>query len=298
MYKDSIAFPNLHILLPHVGKQFAIGSFTIAFYGCVIALGMVVAFAFIMKEVKRLGYKQEDYMDIFLWGLFFGVVGARLYYVAFSWDLYKDDLLSIFNLRAGGLAIYGGILGGALTVFLVCLVKKMKFLQVADVVIFGVLIGQIFGRWGNFFNREVFGGYTNNLLAMRIPMDSIRTQDDVTAEMMMHIKNIDGVACIQVHPTFLYESLWNLGVLVFLLWFRKRHKHFDGEIFALYLCLYGIGRYWIEAIRTDQLKIPGTQIPVSQLLAACLIAGSVIWLWWGNYRKLWKAKEPSESVEK
>ena len=117
MYKDSIAFPNLHILLPHVGKQFAIGNFTIAFYGCVIALGMVIAFAFIMKEAKRLGYKQEDYSDIFLWGLLFGVVGARLYYVAFSWDIYKDDLLSILNLRGGGLAIYGGIIAGAITVF-------------------------------------------------------------------------------------------------------------------------------------------------------------------------------------
>ncbi len=298
MYEDSIAFPNLHITLPHVGKEFAIGNFTIAYYGCVIALGMVVAFAFIMREAKRLGYKQEDYSDIYLWGLFFGVVGARLYYVAFSWDIYKNNLLSILNLRGGGLAIYGGILGGALTVFLLCRMRKMKYLQVADVVIFGVLIGQIFGRWGNFFNREVFGGYTNNLLAMRLPIDSIRTQDDVTAQMLSNLKTIDGIRCIQVHPTFLYESLWNLGVLLFLLWYRKRHKHFDGEIFALYLGLYGIGRYWIEGIRTDQLKIPGTMIPVSQLLAACLFAGSVIWLWWGNYRRILTQSEKSPTSKR
>lgn len=286
MNKDSIAFPNLHIVLQHVGKNFTIGGFSIAYYGCVIGLGMIVAMIFILHEARRLGYKQDDFVDMFIWGLIFGVIGARLYYVIFSWDLYKDNLLSIFNLRNGGLAIYGGIIAGTITVIVVCRIKKFPFLKAADVIVFGVLIGQIFGRWGNFFNREAFGGYTDNLLAMQIPTEACRSMDDITQEMLDHATEINGLTFVQVHPTFLYESLWNLGVFLFLLWYRKRHKHFDGEIFAMYMGFYGLGRMWIEGLRTDQLRIPGTPIPVSQLLAAVLFAASLIWLWWGNYRKM------------
>ena len=293
MYEDSIAFPHLHILLKHVGKRLMIGNFSIAFYGIVIALGMVLAFIFIMKEAKRVGYKQDDFMDLFIFGIIFGVIGARIYYVIFSWDDYKNNLLQIFNIRGGGLAIYGGIIGGTITVIVLCHIKKLNFWKCADVIVFGVLIGQICGRWGNFFNREAFGGYTDGLFAMRIPIDAVNRAQDITAEMKANIVTVTGIDCIQVHPTFLYESLFNLCVFLFLLWYRKRKK-FDGEIFFLYIGLYGIGRSIIEGLRTDQLLLPGTSIAVSQLLGLCLFVGSAAYLWFGHYRRMikeWSKKE-------
>ncbi len=293
MYEDSIAFPHLHILLKHVGKHLMIGNFSIAFYGMVIALGMVLAFIFIMKEAKRVGYKQDDFMDLFIFGIIFGVIGARIYYVIFSWDDYKNNLLQIFNIRGGGLAIYGGIIGGTITVIVLCHIKKLNFWKSADVIVFGVLIGQICGRWGNFFNREAFGGYTDGLFAMRIPIDAVNRAQDITAEMKANIVTVNGIDCIQVHPTFLYESLFNLFVFLFLLWYRKRKK-FDGEIFFLYIGLYGIGRSIIEGLRTDQLLLPGTSIAVSQLLGLCLFVGSAAYLWFGHYRRMikeWSKKE-------
>ena len=293
MYEDSIAFPHLHILLKHVGKRLMIGNFSIAFYGIVIALGMVLAFIFIMKEAKRVGYKQDDFMDLFIFGIIFGVIGARIYYVIFSWDDYKNNLLQIFNIRGGGLAIYGGIIGGTITVIVLCHIKKLNFWKCADVIVFGVLIGQICGRWGNFFNREAFGGYTDGLFAMRIPIDAVNRAQDITAEMKANIVTVNGIDCIQVHPTFLYESLFNLCVFLFLLWYRKRKK-FDGEIFFLYIGLYGLGRSIIEGLRTDQLLLPGTSIAVSQLLGLCLFVGSAAYLWFGHYRRMikeWSKKE-------
>lgn len=293
MYEDSIAFPHLHILLKHVGKRLMIGNFSIAFYGIVIALGMVLAFIFIMKEAKRVGYKQDNFMDLFIFGIIFGVIGARIYYVIFSWDDYKNNLLQIFNIRGGGLAIYGGIIGGTITVIVLCHIKKLNFWKCADVIVFGVLIGQICGRWGNFFNREAFGGYTDGLFAMRIPIDAVNRAQDITAEMKANIVTVNGIDCIQVHPTFLYESLFNLCVFLFLLWYRKRKK-FDGEIFFLYIGLYGIGRSIIEGLRTDQLLLPGTSIAVSQLLGLCLFVGSAAYLWFGHYRRMikeWSKKE-------
>ena len=293
MYEDSIAFPHLHILLKHVGKRLMIGNFSIAFYGIVIALGMVLAFIFIMKEAKRVGYKQDDFMDLFIFVIIFRVIGARIYYVIFSWDDYKNNLLQIFNIRGGGLAIYGGIIGGTITVIVLCHIKKLNFWKCADVIVFGVLIGQICGRWGNFFNREAFGGYTDGLFAMRIPIDAVNRAQDITAEMKANIVTVNGIDCIQVHPTFLYESLFNLCVFLFLLWYRKRKK-FDGEIFFLYIGLYGIGRSIIEGLRTDQLLLPGTSIAVSQLLGLCLFVGSAAYLWFGHYRRMikeWSKKE-------
>ncbi len=197
-------------------------------------------------------------------------MGARLYYVAFAWDNYKNNLLSILNLREGGLAIYGGVLAGALTCYIICRIKKQSFMNMADIIMPGVLVGQILGRWGNFFNREVFGQYTDNLVAMELPTDAVRTMDEITPEMMAHSRTVDGVMYVQVHPTFLYESLWNLALLVLLLWVTK-HKKFHGQIFWMYLFGYGLGRCWIEAVRTDQLMLWGTGIPVSRALALVMM---------------------------
>lgn len=274
MSENTILFPNLHITLLNVGKNINIGGFTIAYYGIIIAIGMILAMFLILHEAKRVGIKQDDMMDVFLFAVIFGVVGARLYYVIFSWNLYKNNLISIFYLREGGLAIYGGVIGGVLAILGVCLKKKLNFWKVIDLAAMGVLVGQICGRWGNFFNREVFGGYSDGLLAMGLPLSGIRSMEDVTLEMMQNTYKVGEFEFITVHPTFLYESLWNLGVLLFILWYRKRQK-FYGELFALYLILYGIGRFWIEAVRTDQLKIPGTEIPVSMVVSVIMIGFAV-----------------------
>ena len=267
----SIIFPNLHISLENVGKGFYIGSFFIAFYGIIIAIGMLVGVSFILKEAKRVGYDEDKFLDICIITIIFGVIGARIYYVIFAWDYYKDNPLSVFNIRQGGLAIYGGVLAGIATVYVLSRIKKMNFLGVLDVAIFGVVIGQIFGRWGNFFNREAFGQYTDGLFAMLLPIDSIRSQSDVTAEMLTNLVQIDGINFISVHPTFLYESLWNLALLIFMLFTRKKKK-FDGQMFFTYLIGYGAGRLWIEGLRTDQLKLWGTNMAVSQILAGILVA--------------------------
>ncbi len=271
MDQMDIAFPNLGIYLHNVPQAFYIGSFRVALYGCMIALGMLCGILMATHIAKKTKQSPDTYWDISIWLIIFSLVGARIYYVIFFWDAYKDDLLQIFNVRAGGLAIYGGVLGGILTAYIYCVIKKLYLPEILDTAVFGLLVGQIIGRWGNFFNREVFGGYTDGLLAMRLPVAAVRERD-ITAELAS--KMSEGVNYIQVHPTFLYEGLWNLGVLLFLLAFLK-HRRFKGEMFLLYLAGYGIGRAWIEAIRTDQLYITGTSIPVNLVMGVFMAAASI-----------------------
>lgn len=263
-----IYFPHLGIHLEHVGKNFSIFGFTIAYYGVVIVIGMLIAMALIMYTAKRFGENPDNYYDVSLMAILIGIVGARVYYVVFAWDMYKDNLKEIFNIRNGGLAIYGGILFGLATVFIYAKVKKKNFLHMADFLILGVIFGQIMGRWGNFFNREAFGEYTDGLLAMQLPVSAVRS-NEITQTMWDHAVTINGVQFIQVSPTFLYENLWNLGLLLILLWIVY-HKRFNGQVFFTYLIGYGLGRVWIESLRTDQLLLPGTVIPVSQVLSAAV----------------------------
>ena len=270
----SIDFPNIGIHLENVGKSIEVFGLEIAFYGIIIGLGVMAGIAMAAMEAKRTGQNPDTYYDLALYAVIFSVIGARLYYVVFSWDQYKNDLMSIFNIRQGGLAIYGAVIAAVITVYVFARVKKISFVQLVDTAVLGLVLGQIIGRWGNFFNREAFGEYTDSLLAMRLPLDAVRGSD-VTELMMKHVETIKGVSYIQVHPTFLYESLWNLGVLFSLLWWRK-HKKFEGEIFLMYLMGYGIGRFWIEGLRTDQLLIPGVKLPVSQVLAAVLVIVSAV----------------------
>lgn len=270
----SIEFPNIGIHLDNVGKTVTVFGFDIAYYGIVIGIGMLAGIAMAMMEAKRTNQNQEDYIDIAIFGIIFGIIGARIYYVVFAWDMYKGNLLEIFNTRHGGLAIYGGVIAAVITVFVVARVKKLPVALLLDTGCFGLITGQMIGRWGNFFNREAFGDYTDNLLAMRIPLDAVRSSD-VSENIREHIDVIDGVSYIQVHPTFLYESLWCLMVLVILLLYRT-HKKFNGELFLMYLAGYGAGRVWIEGLRTDQLWFPGTEIPVSQVLAGVLVVVAVV----------------------
>lgn len=266
-----IAFPNLGIYLRNVPKSFTVFGFQIALYGVIIGIGVIAGILMAARQAKVTGQDPDLYWDFSIYAVFLSVVGARIYYVIFEWDMYKDNLLKIFNIREGGLAIYGGVIAGFTTLFVYAAVKKQNALRMADTAVTGLILGQAIGRWGNFTNREVFGEYTNNLLAMRLPVEAVRSRD-ISESLMAHMA--EGVNYIQVHPTFLYESLWNLGILVLMLFYWK-HKKFEGEIALLYLGGYGLGRAWIEGIRTDQLFIPGTSYPVSQVLAVLLFVGAV-----------------------
>ena len=246
----NISFPNLGIYLDHVGKSISIFGFSIAYYGMIIGAAILIGFLIATAEAKRTGQNPEDYLDMGIVGVIAGIAGARIYYVIFSWDLYKDNLLSIFNLREGGLAIYGGVIGAVIAVFVMAAVKKKSPFQILDTIALALLNGQMLGRWGNFFNREAFGEYTDCLFAMRLPVDAVRP-GDITELMRENMQRIDGVSYIQVHPTFLYESLWCAGLLIILFLYRK-HKKYEGELFLMYLFGYGAGRVWIERLRTDQ----------------------------------------------
>lgn len=269
----SIRFPHLGLEFSNVGKSISIGSFEIAYYGIVIAFGMVLGLLLAMQIAKKTRQDPDLYFDVALYAIPCALVGARIYYVVFAWDQYKDNLVHVFYFREGGLAILGGVIAAVLTFYVYVKIRKQNFWLMADTACAGLVLGQIIGRWGNFFNREAFGEYTDGLLAMQIPLNAVRSSD-VTQSMMDHLQILDGVQYIQVHPTFLYEGLWNTALLLLLL-FRTRSKAFDGEIFLLYLAGYGIGRFWIEGLRTDQLLIPGVGIPVSQVLSILMAVGAV-----------------------
>lgn len=268
-----IRFPHLGIEIASLGKGITIGGFTIAFYGMIIAFGMVMGYLMTAFQAKRTGQEPDLYLDLALWDIVFAVIGARIYYVVFSWDYYKDNLLQIFNTRGGGLAIYGGVIAGVITTIIFGKVRKQNFFQLLDTACIGLITGQIIGRWGNFCNREAFGGYTNGLFAMQLKQSDVAASN-LTHSVLKHAVEIDGTRYIQVHPTFLYESLWNIGVLIILLLFTK-HRKYNGQIFLIYLLGYGLGRVWIEGLRTDQLIFFGTGVAVSQVLSGVLVVASV-----------------------
>lgn len=267
-----IAFPNLGIYLHNVPKSFTVFGFTIALYGIIIGIGVLCGIWVATMEAKRTKQNPDVYWDFALYAIVFSIIGARIYYVAFSWDYYKDNPLSVFYLRNGGLAIYGGVIAAFLTLFIYCKIRKQSFFQMGDTAIMGLVAGQIIGRWGNFTNREAFGQYSDGLFAMRLPIEAVRS-GEITQSIASHV--VEGTNYIQVHPTFLYESLWNLGVLLVIFLYRK-HKKFHGELILIYLGGYGLGRFWIENLRTDQLQIGASGIPVSRLLAAILVIFSTV----------------------
>lgn len=267
-----IAFPHLNLYLENLPKSITVFGIPIAFYGMIIGLGVIAGVLMAVREARVTGQDPEIYWDFSIYAIFFCIVGSRIYYVIFSWDTYKDNLLEIFNLRHGGLAIYGTVIAAFITAFVYCRKKKIPFFQLCDTGIVGLILGQIIGRWGNFMNREAFGQYTDSFLAMRLPVDAVRPWD-ISESLAAHIA--EGTNYIQVHPTFLYESMWNLLVLILILCYRKRKK-FQGEVTLLYLGGYGLGRCIIEGLRTDQLLFPHTDIAVSQVLAGVLFVFAVV----------------------
>ena len=251
-----ISFPMLWDLRLNPPSYFMLFGHPIYFYGVMIGLGFLLGIAFCAKRAKRFGLKEDDIYDVMIWLIPCSILGARAYYVLFQLGYYLQHPGELFAIRNGGLAIYGGVIAGALVAYLVCRRKKIPFPAMLDCLCFGLLIGQIIGRWGNFLNREAFGAETEVFCRMGLT-------------------DANGTT-IYVHPTFLYESLWNLGVLLFLLWFEKTGKRrFDGHCMSLYFLLYGLGRFWIEGLRTDSLYLGGTGIRISQALSLVLVLASL-----------------------
>ncbi len=278
-----LSFVHLGIAIEHLRSGISIFGFRIAFYGIIIGIGMIAGILVVRSDAARRGQDPDLYLDFALYAIIFSIIGARIYYVVFDWDNYRDDLIQVFNIRAGGLAIYGGVIAGTLTLVWFVKTRKMSFLSMGDTSVLGLITGQIIGRWGNFFNCEAFGGYTDSLFAMRIRR-ALVNESMISQELLDHLIVENGIEYIQVHPTFLYESVWNLGVLLFMLWYRKR-KRFDGEMICIYLMGYGLGRAWIEGLRTDQLKFFATGIPVSQALSMALVVVAAAGLAAGSWRR-------------
>ena len=272
-----IWFPHLGIEIEKLSRvAFTVMGKDVYWYGIFIGLGVIFGVIFAMLEAKRTKQDPDLYVDFVIYALIAAIIGARLYYVAFSWDYYSMNPAKIFALREGGLAIYGGIIGAVITAVVYCKKKKVDFWLLADTACPSIAFGQMMGRWGNFFNREAFGGFTDGTFAMRLRLDQVRA-GDVSQQVMENIMNFGGVDYIQVHPTFLYESLWNLTLFLLLVLYRPKKK-FSGQIFGLYFLGYALGRVWIEGLRTDQLMIGS--FAVSQLLSAGIIVAAVVFLIW------------------
>lgn len=259
---SKISFPGLGIDEFSVNSEaFSIFGVSVAWYAVIITIGMVCAFLYAWQQSKKIGLTFDDICDFALWTIPIGVIGARLYYVLTSLERF-ETFADVINIRNGGLAIYGGIIAGAATVFTVSQIKKINFLALADCVAPGVLLAQGIGRWGNFMNGEAFGGETESFIRMGI-QNVVSYYTFETTEM------------VYVHPTFLYESLWNLlGVLLVYLYARFLHKKYDGELFIMIFGWYGLGRMFIEGLRTDSLysEIFGLEFRTSQVLAAVIFA--------------------------
>ncbi len=259
--ESSISFPLLGGWSINPPASFSVFGRDIYFYGVLIALGFILAILYCARRAPEFGISSDSFYDLSIWVIPLSILGARLYFVAFQADYYLQHPGEILAVWEGGLAIYGGIIAGFLTTFFFCRAKKLSFPAMLDVISFGLLIGQILGRWGNFFNREAFGAETDIFCRMGL-----------TAP--------DG-STIYVHPTFLYESLWNLAGLIFLILFsRKGKRRYDGQLILIYFFWYGLGRFWIEGLRTDSLYIGSTGIRVSQLLSVLLVlvAGTILFL--------------------
>lgn len=243
-----ISFPMLGDWSIDPPYSFNLFGLEIYFYGVIIALGFILAALYCAKRAKEFGLSSDELYELVIWLIPTCIIGARLYYVLFKLDYFIANPDRIFALRDGGLAIYGGIIAGIIVGIIWCRAKRIRVFAVADLTAFGLLIGQSVGRWGNFINREAFGAQTEIFCRMGL--------------------TVPGFETLYVHPTFLYESLWNFfGLIVLHIWSKKGKRKYDGQVFWLYILWYGLGRAWIEGLRSDSLYIGSTDIRVSQLLA-------------------------------
>lgn len=255
-----IWFPHLNIEIDTLNRIcFTLFGIDVYWYGVLIALAFILGLQVAVFNAKRRGFNSDYLYDFIPIAMVCAIIGARIYYVLFSFSYYKNHINEIFSLRDGGLGVYGGIILAFFALYIYTKRKNINFLNMCDIAIPGVALGQAIGRWGNFFNKEAFGGYTDNLFAMRL-----RTDVASFIPNGMEILDFNGVEYIQVHPTFLYESIWDFSIFVFLMFYLK-NKKFDGHIFFLYIALYGLGRFFIESLRQDQLTIFG--VPISMIVS-------------------------------
>jgi len=254
----TISFPGLGIegINPPRTLPFSIFGKEIYLYGLIIAIGFLLAIVYVRFRVREFGTSFDRVTDAILFAVPLAIVCARIYYVAFRWEYYKDNPISALYIWQGGIAIYGGVIGAIVGLVLFSKLEKQKLTPYLDIMALGLLIGQLIGRWGNFFNREAYGAEIFNNFFLR-----------------MGIEEANG-AVRYWHPTFLYESVWNLVGLVLLHFLSKKRKY-DGQTFLQYVAWYGLGRVWIEGLRTDSLYLGSTSIRVSQLLAGLSLAAAV-----------------------
>jgi phosphatidylglycerol:prolipoprotein diacylglycerol transferase len=234
-----------------------IGPLSIRWYGVLIMAGVVLGLVLAGREAKRQGVGTEVIYDLFFYMLISAIVGARLYYVIFSWDLYRGNVGEVFAFWHGGLAIHGAVLGGVVAGLVYTRLKGVSFWLVADICAPSLILGQAIGRWGNFFNQEAFGRPT------QLPWAIFIDEAHRPLHYMQHT---------HFHPTFLYESLWNFCILLFLLWVRRKRGIIRGDVFLVYLLLYSLGRFWIEGLRMDSLMFAGLRVAQIASLFLILLA--------------------------
>lgn len=250
-----IEFPGLWGLKLNIDPvALHLGKFNIYWYGIIIAVGFALAVYLATRDSKKFGIDPENIVDVVLWATIPSIICARIYYIIFSWKDYQWDFYKMINIREGGIAVYGSIIGALLVAYIYATKKKIGFLKLFDFALPYFVLAQAIGRWGNFVNQEAFG--SNTTLPWGMTSERIRNDP----------RNLN--PALPVHPTFLYESIWNLGVFFFLIWFRKKKK-FEGEVFFLYMILYGLGRFWVEGLRTDSLMLGNFRI--SQVLALIFV---------------------------
>lgn len=260
----NVYFPYLGLYFNIDPIAFKLFGMPVYWYGIILTTGIILGLLVAMYIAKKENMNPDYIFDFLLYDIIFAIIGARAYFVMFNWEYYKNNISSIFNLRQGGIAIYGAILASVIVAIIYTKMKKISFWKFGDIAVYGLLVGQAIGRYGNFVNKEAFGDYTNNMFAMRILREDAATP--LTQNIIDHIVVEKGAEYIQVHPTFFYESIWNVLLLILLLIYRK-HKKANGEIFFLYAIGYGVGRFWVEGLRTDQLILNTINIPASQVVA-------------------------------
>ncbi|WP_461810038.1 prolipoprotein diacylglyceryl transferase [Faecalimonas sp.] len=260
-----ISFPNLNIYWENVGENINLFGIEITYFGILLGVAILLGVVLTMWLAHRSGQEAEEYLTLSIFVIIFGVIGARVYYVLFGLEQFEGNWVKIFNIRSGGLAFYGALIAGVITVFIYCKRQGLIVWKVLDTIVPALLIGQILGKLGNFFNREAFGEYTDGIFSMQLPIDSVRAMD-VTEKMRQNVEKIDGVNMIRVSPSFLYEIILCLIILIGLLIYQ-RFEVYKGEIFLLYVISYGAGRFFIESGRVDKLKTLIFDLPVSQVVA-------------------------------
>lgn len=268
---NTISFPALNIEFPVYSTAFTLFGVEIKWYGIMIGIGLLLAIVYCFRKMKAVGLESDRATDAVFFGFVGAIIGARLYYVVMSWDSYKDDLSKIFSVRDGGLAIYGGLIGALLVGLIAAKIRKVKILPLLDLTGMGFLIGQAVGRWGNFFNHECFGSNTSLPWGMTSPRIQASLQNNAYKILSETGVNVD--PSLPVHPCFLYESLWCLAGFL-LLHFYFKHRKFDGELFFIYVGWYGLGRFFIEGLRTDSLMVG--HLRISQLVAALSVIAAVV----------------------